>query len=267
MLPSESPSRVANASAIKQLDIVSIPGAAFEVGSTLEDVARCATEWEPRLVDPSYKTSFRDWILKEYPKHRVEVKPFFIGRFPVTNAEYQAFIDSSPRRFPESIVAGAPRNHPVWGVSYDDAIAYVQWLGARTNARCSLPSEVEWECAARGPSGFEYPFGDSFDAAKCNTVEAAIGTTTPVDAYPQGASEFGVWDLAGNVEEWTSSFYSPYPGGQFIKDDLFESLGPRYRVLRGGSFALGGDLARCARRHGPYPGPVFRYRGFRIVVR
>ncbi len=267
MLSNEGRTGITGASEIKQLDLVSIPATAFEMGSTLDEVEQCVADWEPNLVDPSYRASFRDWILKEYPKHRVHVKPFLIGRFPVTNAEYQAFVDSCRGPVPESIFAGAPCNHPVWGVTYDDATAYVQWLGARTNAQCSLPSEVEWECAARGPSGFTYPYGESFDAAKCNTVEAAIGTTTPVDAYPRGASEFGVLDLAGNVEEWTSSIYSPYPGGQFIKDDLFESLGPRYRVLRGGSFALGGDLARCARRHGPYPGPVFRYRGFRIVVR
>jgi formylglycine-generating enzyme required for sulfatase activity len=72
--------------------------------------------------------------------------------------------------------------------------------------------------------------------------------------------------LAGNVEEWTGDTYRPYPGGKFVVDDIYLHLGPRYRVLRGGSFALGGDLARCARRHGPHPAPVFRYRGFRIVV-
>jgi formylglycine-generating enzyme required for sulfatase activity len=129
-----------------------------------------------------------------------------------------------------------------------------------------LPTEAEWECAARGPSRSEYPFGDEFDPGKCNTIEAAIGGTTPVDRYPDGASAYGVFDLAGNVEEWTSSFNIPYPGGETVDDDLSRHLGPRYRVLRGGSFALGGDLGRCARRHGPHPGSPFRFRGFRVVV-
>jgi formylglycine-generating enzyme required for sulfatase activity len=87
-----------------------------------------------------------------------------------------------------------------------------------------------------------------------------------VDRYPQGASAYGVFDLAGNVEEWTTSFYTPYPGGEFVADDISAQVGRQYRVLRGGSFALGGDLARCARRHGPHPQPAFRFRGFRVVV-
>ena len=254
------------ASVAKELAFVSIPASVFAMGSTTEEVERCVEYWEPNLVDPSYKAGFRDWIRKEWPKHTEQVGPFLIGKFPVTNAEYRAFADDSPRPVPESITTGAPAGHPVWGVSFEDASAYAAWLGSRLGTRCRLPSEAEWECAARGPSGFEYPFGDGFDSAKCNTVEAGIGTTTAVDAYPQGASGYGVHDLAGNVEEWTTTVYSPYPGGQFVEDDLSRCLGPRYRVLRGGSFALGGDLARCARRHGPHPGPIFRYRGFRIVV-
>ena len=74
------------------------------------------------------------------------------------------------------------------------------------------------------------------------------GTTTPVGAYPEGASWCGLMDLAGNVEEWTASRYAPYPGGHYIEDDLTDLVGRAYPILRGGSFRLGGDLARCARR-------------------
>jgi len=87
-----------------------------------------------------------------------------------------------------------------------------------------------------------------------------------VGAHPRGASCWGVEDLAGNVEEWTASAYAPYPGGTAVDDDLQQLLGPRYTVLRGGSFALGGDLARSRRRHGPHPGAPFRITGFRLAI-
>jgi formylglycine-generating enzyme required for sulfatase activity len=131
---------------------------------------------------------------------------------------------------------------------------------------CRLPTESEWEYAARGVHGPEYPFGDEFDPSRCNTVESGIGHTTPVDRYGNGVSDWGIFDLPGNVEEWTSDLYAPYPGGEFVHDDLSEQTGGTYPVLRGGSFARGGDLARCARRHGPLPAASGRYRGFRVAV-
>ena len=118
---------------------------------------------------------------------------------------------------------------------------------------------------AAGPEARRYPFGDDFDPSLCNTVESGFGETTPIDAYPRGASWCGVRELAGNVEEWTSSQYEPYPGGICVDDDLREAVGSRYPILRGGSFALGGDLARSARRHGPHPVERFRVCGFRLV--
>ena len=192
--------------------------------------------------------------------------PFLISRFPVTNAEYRVFVEATARPAPELILLDRSADHPVWGVTYLDAAQYTEWLGERIGRHCRLPTEAEWECAARGPQQSEYPFGNVFDPNKCNTREAGIGGTTPVDHYPDGASGYGVFDLGGNVEEWTSTLYGPYPGGQWIDDDISASIGPHYRVLRGGSFALGGDLARCARRHGPHPAAPFRYRGFRTVV-
>jgi toxoflavin biosynthesis protein ToxD len=251
---------------LRDLELVSIPTAEFGMGSTIDEVEACARYWNSRLIDPAYKAAFREWILKEYPKHRVRVSPFLIGRFPVTNGEYEIFLRAEGKAEPESLVLGEPARNPVWGVTYEDATTYAEWLGARVGRACRLPTEAEWECAARGPSGNEYPYGQEFDANKCNTVEAGIGATTPVDFYVSGASEYGVFDMAGNVEEWTASFYAPYPGGRFIADDISNCEGRKYRVLRGGSFALGGDLARCARRHGPHPNPLFRYRGFRLLV-
>jgi formylglycine-generating enzyme required for sulfatase activity len=246
---------------------IPIPAGRFEMGSSADEVEACVAAWSHRLVDSSYdETSFRQWILKEFPKHSVQVAAFRLGQFPVTIEEYRRFVHATGHPQPESMLGGEPGDHPVWGVTPQDAEAYAEWLSARLEMHCRLPTEAEWEYAARGPSGREYPFGDAFGPARCNTIESGVGHTTPVDRYPNGVSDFGIFDLAGNVEEWTADLYAPYPGGVFIHDDLSRCNGPLYRVLRGGSFARGGDLARCARRHGPFPAPAFRYRGFRIAV-
>jgi formylglycine-generating enzyme required for sulfatase activity len=242
--------------------LVFIPGGVAHVGSTIAEVESCVEEWADRLADPAYRRDvFREWLMKEVPRHEVALDDFEIGRFPVTNARYARFLAAGEDGGtpPESIALGEPGDHPVWGVAYEDAERYAAAHG------CRLPSEAEWERAARGPDGLRYPFGDTFDARCCNTLEAAIGTTTAVDRYAAHASGFGVCDMAGNVEEWTSSRYAPYPGGRYVADDLTAHGGRDYRILRGGSFARSGDLARCARRHGPHPDPPFRHRGFRLA--
>jgi formylglycine-generating enzyme required for sulfatase activity len=248
------------------VDFSLIPGGRARIGSSLERIDATVAEWIDRLRDDAYISVFRDWIMKEYPEHEVDLDPFRIGRYPVTNGEYLLFVESTGAPVPESLSIGAPADHPVWGVSYEEAAAYADWRGAQSGYECRLPSEAEWEHAARGPGNRTYPFGDVFEATKCNTREAGYGSTTPVDRFPSGASGYGVFDLGGNVEEWTSSFYEPYPGASFVYDDIAASAGARYRVLRGGSFALGGDLARCARRHGPHPASSFRFRGFRLAA-
>jgi formylglycine-generating enzyme required for sulfatase activity len=249
------------------MEWVKIPDGVLKMGSTMEQVERCVVYWGSKLINKNYDVAtFRRWILKEYPQHLVQVKAFHIGKFPITNYEYEIFITETRHSLPESIITNEPSNHPVWGVSFEDAMVYAKWLGARLGRICRLPTEEEWEYAARGSSTREYPFGDKFDSSLCNVIESDVGHTTAVDHYPNGVSEFGVFDLAGNVEEWTMDYYRPYPGGTFIHDELSKYHGTQYHVLRGGSFTRGGDLARCARRHGLYTGPEFKYTGFRIVI-
>lgn len=249
------------------MEFVHVPEGRCFIGSTLTEVEECVGIWGDKLVDPAYsREEFYEWILKEYPRHEVTVKEFQIGRFPVKNAEYWPFVRTGRAKPPESILRGEPEEYPVWGVAFEDCCAFAEWFGEKLGCVCRLPMEAEWEYSARGPMGYEYPFGNEFDSSKCNTIEAGIGHTTPVDKYAKWASAFGVCDLAGNVEEWTLSPYEAYEGGEQIADDLVRECGASYRVLRGGSFALGGDLARCARRHGPHPAPRFRYRGFRLVL-
>jgi formylglycine-generating enzyme required for sulfatase activity len=245
--------------------LVTVPGGTLAMGSTLDEVERCIGEWAGRLIDPSYEPVFRSWIMKEHPRHSVDVGAVTAWKHPVTNLEFREWIEHTGRKAPESLAAYLPDDHPVWGVTLDDARDFAAWRSARDGRAWRLPTEAEWEWMAAGPSGRRYPFGDDFVSALCNTVERGLGTTTPVDAHPGGASWCGVLDLGGNVEEWTSSRYAPYPGGALVEDDLSRRLGSDYPIVRGGSFALGGDLARSARRHGPLPGHRFRVIGFRLV--
>ena len=250
-----------------RFEMISLPAGAARVGSTPDEVERCVREWSARLVSPDYtEEKFRTWILKECPRWSVSVGAFAVSRYPVTNAQYAEFVAATGAREPESMRGREPGRHPAWGVLLGEAEAFCAWVRERTGAPVRLPTEVEWEYAARGPWGWEYPFGEVFDARLCNTREAGRGATTRVDAHDHAPSAFGVRDLAGNVEEWTASEYLPYPGGDVVRDDLTDALGERYHVLRGGSFFLGGDLARSARRHGPHPGPQFRFTGFRLAL-
>src|SRR5262249_259109 len=144
-------------------------------------------------------------------------------RYPVTNQEYRQFLDETGHTsLPTSWVFGAfpsdRANHPVYTITPGDAEAYAGWLSVRTGRRFRLPTEVEWEYAARGRDEREFPWGDSFDAAKANTVELRLLSTTPVGMFSQGASPFGLLDLAGNVEEYVADVYEPYPGGPLVTD-------------------------------------------------
>lgn len=253
------------------MQLINIPGATFYMGSSLDEVERTEREWRDGLREASYGPLFRSWLMKEYPPHPVQVAPFRLARFPVRNDEYRQFLDAASTAAlhwpqPESLARGLPDDHPVWGVGLAEVHAYLAWRGARDGLAWRLPSEAEWEWAAAGPHGRRYPFGDHFDAACCNTAESGRASSSAVDAHPGGASYWGVEDLAGNVEEWTASAYQPYPGAAPVQDDLLRLLGPGYPVLRGGSFGLGGDLARSRRRHGRHPDAAFRITGFRLTI-
>lgn len=150
-------------------------------------------------------------------------------------------------------------------VSWHDALAYAQWLAERTGDPWRLPSEVEWEKAARwdAATGIAriYPWGGAFDARRCNSREGEKGKTTPVGSYPAGASPCGAHDMAGNVWEWTNSPYQPYP--YVATDEREQTNSTDNRVLRGGSWYYFARIARAACRISDRP--ANRYDGFRLV--
>ena len=126
-------------------------------------------------------------------------------------AQYRAFVAATGREAPDGWTNRAPargeEDHPVVHVSWYDARDYCQWLSEVTGRSYALPSEAEWEKGARGTDGRIYPWGNQWDATRCNSWESRLGKTTSVHAYPQGASPYGVLDMAGNVWEWTRSLW------------------------------------------------------------
>jgi formylglycine-generating enzyme required for sulfatase activity len=151
------------------------------------------------------------------------------------------------------------------GVSWFEALAYVRWLAAFTGRACRLPTEAEWEKAARGTDGRIYPWGDERAEGRANTSETDLGRTTVVGAFPGGASPYGALDMSGNVWEWCSSAWKDYP---YRADDGREDLeGDDFRVWRGGSWNDDRRYARCASRLSSRPDDVFFdfNVGFRVV--
>lgn len=166
-------------------------------------------------------------------KRKMHIDSYYIDRYPVTNAEYKKFLDSFPAeqrpRLPRSWDEKYPidrANHPVSGVSFSAASGYAEWADKR------LPTEAEWEKAARGTEGLKYPWGNQFDRTKCNTDESGINDTTPVDRYQNGASPYGVMDMAGNVWEWVSDWA---PNGV-------------EKIIKGGSYKHDQDFALSSSR-------------------
>lgn len=171
----------------------------------------------------------------EGPRHVVHLKRFYIDKYEVTNLQYKKFIDEtgrrSPKHFRNRTYPQGKVDHPVTFVTWYDAKEYCEWAGKR------LPTDEEWEKAARGTDGRTYPWGNDFGIERANTPQrwAQIkqqGDTTPVGAFEKGVSPYGVYDMSGNVWEWTSSWYEAYPGNKTAS----ENYGEHYKTLKGGSW-------------------------------
>lgn len=204
----------------------------------------------------------------ENTQHTVDIPyDYWIGRYPVTNKQFAMFATLPRYNFKQMLLTLEP-NHPVTKVSWYDAVAYCQWLDNQVRYELNdvmvrLPTEAEWEKAARGIEGRIFPWGNDFDQDKCNSH--IDWGTTPVGAYsPHGDSPYGVADMAGNVQEWCHSRLMAYP---YVTTDGRESeIGERWRVLRGGEWSYQPSDLRCAYRSQNPPDLRLDFIGFRCVI-
>lgn len=197
----------------------------------------------------------------EQPQHALHLGSYWIGRYPVTAAQFKAFIQKTGHRPRGNEYKHQPDNHPIIDVTWHEALAYCGWLKERSGLPVMLPSEAQWEKAARGTDGRRYPWGDTGPTeALCN-----FHHSTPVGAFsPQGDSPFGCADMAGNVWEWTRSIYQPYPYN--AQDGRERLTGDKLRVIRGLTFNNVERFTRCAFRYKLAPELHLRHLGFRVAI-
>jgi formylglycine-generating enzyme required for sulfatase activity len=211
---------------------------------------------------------------------RCTVPAFRVGKYPVTYGQYEAFVSDrgydvrshwtstgwawkGGRAWPAYWGDREWHAHerPINGVTWYEAQAFTRWLSAKTGLLITLPTEAQWQRAAQGDDGREYPWGDGFTTSCCNTSESGVGRTTPVTRYPEGASPFGVLDMSGNVWEWCLSNWTEL----YRSPEDTEIEGARTRVQRGGAFDFGARHARATSRDGTNAGNHRNHDGFRIA--
>jgi len=233
--------------------MVTIPAGVFRMGSD-----------DPRTGD------------QNRPAHQVRMPAYKIDKYLVTQAEYARFVASNryrpPLNWDQGKIPQGLSMHPVTMISWYNARDYCAWEGKR------LPSEAEWEKAARGGGALRWPWGNQMVPANLNTYYK-VGHTTPVNQYPQGASPYGVMDMAGNVQQWVADQFSPYPGatgGQEIFEpkasdpdyhrgsDEQERL--LYRVMRGGSWKSDPLSTTSYHRNYALPNYASDFFGFRCAM-
>jgi iron(II)-dependent oxidoreductase len=227
-------------------------------------------------------TNFERADAQDHPQHSVRLPEYRIDRYLVTNAQYARFVAESGHRPPSSWKNGRIPDgqllYPVTLVNWYDARAYAQWAGKR------LPTEAEWEKAARGSDGRRWPWGNSMDPKRLNTYYN-VGSATNVDTYKNGTSPFGVFDMAGNVSQWVEDDFLPYDGTD-APADIFQGkvakvvtaedralklseqipVKQHYKVLRGGSWKS--DPFSTAAYHRSYDWPNYAsdFFGFRCAA-
>lgn len=279
--PQAAPPAAEVARLVFEPQMIRIPAGTFLMGSTKGQAAQVIKE---RGED------WKEWVKWEQPQHVVELSEYSIGKYPITNREYQAFLrdvkdQPPPRGWDGDQFPAEKGGHPVVNVSWNDADAYCKWLSEKTKKNYRLPTEAEWEKAARwrlppSPAGrgaggegegesLIYPWGNDFDPKKANTNESRIRDTSEVGQFsPQGDSPYGCADMAGNVWEWCNDWFDEDEyknrAGKTMKDPPGPEKGA-WRALRGGSWFNLNYLARSAYRSNGNPDFFGVNVGFRCV--
>jgi formylglycine-generating enzyme required for sulfatase activity len=225
-----------------------------------------------------------DRFADESPQHRLELPGFSIARYPTTVAQFKAFVAAANYDPTNPLCLRGVPNHPVTWVTWHDAMAYCRWLtdsircshatprllrsllSADDGCRITLPSEAEWERAARGTGARRYPWGDDIDPDRANYQMTGIERPSPVGAFPRGRTPSGVEDLSGNVWEWTRSHHAAYPYRPNDGREDIDAGDDVLQVLRGGSFDFNAHFVRAAFRLKNVRLGRNNLIGFRVVV-
>ena len=243
------------------MEFVLIPAGRFQMGTPKREVDTIVNRYNLK----------REWVEDESPQHDVTIsQPFYLGKYEVTQAQWESVMGNNPSQYKGS-------DRPVEQVSWEEVQTFIEKLNARDRGvTYRLPTEAEWEYAARGSDGRRYPWGDEFDSTRLNfcdqncqqewkdpSANDGYATTSPVGRYESGRSPFGVYDMAGNVWEWVEDWYGESPSSP-QRDPSGPPSGTS-RVIRGGSWSLGARYYRSAFRDCGHPGGRFVHLGFRLL--
>ncbi len=233
--------------------MVLIPAGEFIMGTNKVDTED--THKKIGAVKPLY--------LDQHPERKIFLDEYYIDRYEVTNAEYSHFLEVNqftdiPAHWENGTFPEGQGDHPVTQVTWWEAWSYCQWKGKQ------LPTEEQWEKAARGPDGFPFPWGEKYIKGKANVGIEGDRKIMPIKSYPEDVSPYGVMGMSGNVMEWTLDWYLPYPGNT-RKEFRF---GKVFKVLRGNGFQKAGHYFLEAYRYSfsrteANPNDFFENVGFR----
>ena len=236
-----------------------VPAGEFQMGITEEEAGRLVEQygWRP------------DRVATESPQHTVYLDSFYLSKYPVTVSQYSRFVEETGANSPTC--SDDPRftipSQPVVGVEYGEAIAYAEWAGLR------LPTEAEWEKAARGDDQRRWPWGNEWHPEKLNSAETGRGQPPPVGAFDEAGnvSPYGICDMVGNVWEWCldrvdDGFYSESPRENPLSRRPGNDIWEGQFMLRGGSWYNNADRCRCTSRFDRYGQMARRHVGFRCAM-
>jgi formylglycine-generating enzyme required for sulfatase activity len=271
------------------IKMVYIEPGEFKMGQTIEE--------KKRLIEQVGEKDYNLFYKDETPEHPVYLDGYWIGKTEVTVRQYLKFVSETKSHYPEWLEKGneynintgsndyykkfvSDENCPIVGVSWENAKAYCDWLSNKTGLNFTLPTEAQWEKAARGTDQRKYPWGDSPPSGKKvnfadkqlslkgkygwedKNIDDGYAYTAPVGSYPEGASPYGMLDMAGNVWEWCNDWYGPYKPG-YQRNPVGPSGGTT-RVLRGGCWTYNAVHLRCSDRNVGRPSFRDSYAGFRL---